>query len=231
MLVVLVGNLPGAEALSVHPGFFSQCFGTQEGTAIPAVTGVTFGGVFANNYSNGSISLASQVAKAGSFSLFRTQGWISMGPGPANGTCFSPSSSASSLTYRFGHLSYTVALKANCTAGHGTVASSYTLALSGNLYDLSAGAFATSTAPTTAVASHTTSCTGGHSSVYTHTFHLPGTITVTGYFGSLSPSDSYWFLVWADLQVSSSASGPHVHGSATVTGLSVELLSISCPYC
>ncbi|MCI4368905.1 MAG: hypothetical protein L3K09_05020 [Thermoplasmata archaeon] len=215
------------------PAYHAQCYGTQQGSITVAQTGTTSGPSYSNNYSNGSIRQGSQSAAAakGGSSDLETMGWISMGPGPSNGLCFSPTNTSSKLVYRFSGVAFSVSLIANCSGGTGTASASYNFSLEGNIYDLSTSSFVWRGNLATPVANHTVSCASGTIQKSVHPYRGLHTILVTGKTSTFSTYDKYWFIVTTHLTTQASATGTGSSATALVKNLALTLSSIRCPNC
>jgi hypothetical protein len=229
--IFLLTLIPSGGALHIHSVYYTQCFGTQQGTVIPSQHGRTSGGVWGGNYSNGSLTLSNESASGAPNSYYSTLGWISMGPGPSNGLCFTPSSATSNLTYSFSNISYSVHLQVYCNQTSPHARASYNFSLDGNIYDFSAGAFVWGSTLFTHIGKHAVSCAAGSPHSFAHTYFLHGPIYVRGSTSSLSTSDKYWFIVVGDLKVRADAHGTNNSASAVVSGVSMTLSGIHCPNC
>ncbi len=237
VLTVLVTFLPSAGAsaaapsLSIRPTYYTQCYGTQGGTVFALSIGNYSGGLWSTNYAKGTLALRSQDARSPPNSSFETLGWISMGPGPSNNTCFNPNATSSTLKYTFSHLTFSVALKVFCATGATTSASAgYNLTLQGNIYDLTTGSFVWRSELGTTVGAKTLSCSSYGRASYTHLFAFHHGVNVRGSTTSLVSADSYWFIVDANLNTTTSASVGS-SASATVSHVSMKLSHIDCPAC
>ena len=233
VVVLVLTQLPSGSAMRVAPAFQTQCYGTQEGTVVVTNYGTTSAYSYNNNYSNGSIQLSSQSVSAsgGTTSGFEGMGWISMGPGPTAGLCFTPHKTNSSLSYRFAHVVFSANLSASCTGGRGTATSSYNFDLKGNIYDLSLGRFVWSSNLATLVGSHVTTCKTGHSNHYLRTFNIHTPVYVNGTTTQFSLYDRYWFIVTTDIVTTTSTTGTGSVAKVSVSGLSLDLAAIRCSNC
>ena len=229
-ILLLLAVSPPVRALSIGPTYQTQCYGTQQGTVYPIKVGTYGGGTWSNTNSSGTLTLNSQTASSPPNSNYETAGWISMGPGPTAGLCFSPSSTSTTLTYTFHNVDYTVDLSASCAGDHPSASASYTLTLQGDIYDLTTASFVWGTGHlNTLVGTHTISCPP-NPPVYLKTF-TNAVVTVSGSTTGLSTSDQYWFIVDALLDTQTASSNTASTASSIVSGVSMTLSNINCPAC
>lgn len=233
--LVLLTLLPPSGALRIHPTYYTQCYGTQEGWVVGAQYGYSNTSGWSNNYSNGHLGLisqSSQASQAASNSGYSTGGWISMGPGPTNGLCFTPSNTSGHVVYTFVNVSFSVALYANCTSAFAAAArASYNVSFQGNVYDLSTATFVWSASPSTVVHQRAIACSSAATLSMHRTFALTHSVQVAGATTGFRTGDRYWFIVDVDVTTTVSAAGTGSTASASVSQLSTTLAGIRCAVC
>lgn len=232
-LLVLMLASPSVGAVSIGPKYHTQCYGTQQGTVYRTQVGTYAGGTWKNTYSSGHLGLGHQSASStGSPSTYETLGWISMGPGPTNGLCFTPSSVTTNASFTFSNVSFFAKLSAVCSAGdNGSASATFHLWLQGDFYDLTTAKFVWGTTHLThLVAAKTVHCPGTGPSSFTKLYSIPS-ITLSGHTRGLSTSDQYWYIVNTDLLATASANGLGSSAHASVTKVSMTLTGISCTRC
>ncbi|MCI4332215.1 MAG: hypothetical protein L3K01_00560 [Thermoplasmata archaeon] len=232
-LLVLMLASPSVGAVSIGPKYHTQCYGTQQGTVYRTQVGTYLGGTWKNNFSSGHLGLGHQAATStGSWSTYETLGWISMGPGPTNGLCFTPSSVRTNASFTFSNVSFFANVSAICTAGdNGSAAASFHLWLQGDFYDLTTAKFVWGTTHLTSlVASIGVHCPGTGVYSFAKLYSIPS-ITLSGHTRGLSTSDQYWYIVNTDLLTRASANGLGSSAHASVSKVSMTLTGIACRSC